>query len=221
MTGYNRRTIVGMSVGGLAALAMPPSVAAAAQCVTGGLPSFLPNSLTVDCASKRNFRAFRQYPDYLGLAGVVSMTFVRGKYGSYQAGNLSVFPWIKPKGQGRTFAAALPTDATAFLNASPIPNATLPLDEYFCRYLLQVPWTSFIGFLIDQPYNTSDSKLAWFSNVDKLSDGAGVGIDWTSSNLNNPWFGGSRFIPNTDACDGKTWRSLIVSALNQASVGAC
>lgn len=221
MLEYNRRSVVGMSIGGLAALSIPPSVAAAAQCVTGGLPSFLPNSLTVDCASKRNFRAFRQYSDYLGLAGVVSMTFVRGKYGSYQAGNLSVFPWIKPKGQGKTFAASLPTDATAFLNASPIPNATLPLDEYFCRYLLQAPWNSFIGFLIDQPYNTSDSKLAWFSNVNKLSDGAGVGIDWTSSNLNNPWFGGSHFIPNTDACGGKAWRGLIVSALNQASVGAC
>src|SRR5262245_24020990 len=88
MVDHNRRTIAKLSLGGLAALCAPPSLLAATQCVTGPLPGFLPNSLTVDCASKRNFRTFRQYSDYLGLAGVVSMTTVRGKYGSYQAGNL-------------------------------------------------------------------------------------------------------------------------------------
>jgi hypothetical protein len=218
---YNRRAIVAMSVGGLAALSMRPSVAVAAQCVSVGFQGFLPNSLTVDCASARNFRTFRQYPDYVGLAGVVSMSFVRGKLGSYAAGNLFLYPWLKPKGQGRPLSALLATSATTFVNASPIPNATLPPDEYFCRVLLQAPLTSFIGLQVDQPFDAANGKLAWFSNTDKLADGSGVGIDWTSSNLNNPWFGGSSCIPGTADCDGSAWRKLIISGLNQASTGAC
>jgi hypothetical protein len=218
---YNRRSVVAMSVGGLAVLAMPPSVAAAAQCVSVGLQGFLPNSLTVDCASAGNFRTFRQYPDYLGLAGVVSMSAVRGKLGSYQAGNLFLFPWLKPKGQGRTLPALLASSATAFVNASPIPDATLPVDEYFCRVLLQAPWTSFIGFQVDRPFDAANAKLASLSNTDKLADGSAVGVDWTSSNLNNPWFGGSSCIPGTADCDGSAWRKLITSGLNQASTGAC
>jgi hypothetical protein len=221
MTDYNRRTFFAMSVGGAAAFALPSSLAAAAQCVTGPLPAFLPTSLTVDCASKRNFRTFRQYPAYVGLAGVVSMSFVRGSNGSYPAGNLFLFPWIKPKGQGRTFAAVVPTNATSYINASAIPDATLPLDEYFCRYRLQAPLTSFIGFQVDGLFNAADSQRAWFSNVDKLADGSGIGIDWTSCNLNTPWFAGSNWIPNTNDCSGSAWRKLIISGLSQASVGAC
>jgi len=224
MGNVSRRAFVGASLAGASALCFAPSLAAAAgaqQCVTGGLPGFMPNSLTVDCASKRNFRAFRQYPDYLGLAGVVSMSTVQGKLGAYQAGNLFLFPWLKAKGQGKSLPAVCPTNAISFVNSSPIPNATLPVDEYFCRFVLQAPWNSFIGFEVDKPYSKSDSRFAWFTNVNKLADGSGVGIDWTSSNLNNPWFGGSRWIPNTDDCNGKAWRQLIVSGLNQASVGAC
>src|SRR5215510_7753463 len=88
MVEFNRRKIVGMSAGGLTALCLPSRVLAAAQCVTGPLPGFLPNSLTVDCASRRNFQTFRQNSAYLGLAGVVSMSAVRTKQGSFQAGNL-------------------------------------------------------------------------------------------------------------------------------------
>ena len=58
-------------------------------------------------------------------------------------------------------------------------------------------------------------------NVDKLADGGAIGINWTSSNLNRPGFGGSSCIPNTDACNGNAWRKVIVDGLNQASVAAC
>jgi len=54
-----------------------------------------------------------------------------------------------------------------------------------------------------------------------LIDGKGVGIAWTSSNLNAPWFGGSQWIPNSDPCNGNAWRALIIDGLNQASVGLC
>jgi len=210
-----------MSVGSLSTVCFPPAVIAAAQCVTGPLPTFQPTRLTVDCASKRNFQAFRRNSDFLGLAGAVSMSFVSGKLGAYQAGNLFLFPWIKPKGLGKNLPAVTPVNATQVVNASPIPDAALPLDEYFCRIVLQAPWTSFIGFQVDNPFNASDAKQAWFSNVDKLADGKGVGIDWTSSNLNNPWFGGSHWIPNSTTCGGLAWRKLITDGLNQASSAAC
>jgi hypothetical protein len=225
MDSLSRRTFVGMSLGGVSAICMPQLAAAAtAQCVSSGLP-FLPNRLTVSCAARRNFRAFRQNSDYLGLAGVVSMTLVRGKLASYEAGNLFLFPWLKPKGQalgqGRAWPAVVPTNATLFVNSSPIPDATLPVDEYFCRFVLQAPWRSFIGFQVDKPFSKADGSLAWFSNVDKLADGQGVGIDWTSANLNDRWFAGSHWIPDSATCSGKAWRQVIVDGLNQASVGAC
>jgi hypothetical protein len=220
----SRRAFVGLSLGGVTALCLPPSLAKAAQCITGGLPEFLPNVLTVDCASKRNFHAFRQYPYYLGLVGVVNMTFVRGGKGSYPAGNLFLFPWLKPKGQalkGRTWPAVVPVNATQVVTSSPIPNAALPLDEYLCRVVLQGPAMSFIGCQVDKPFSSAEAKFNWFTNVDKLADGKPVGIDWTSANLNAAWFGGSRWVPKTDACNGNAWRAVIIAALHQASLAAC
>src|SRR5947207_1078569 len=224
MGDLSRRAFLGASVIAIETLRQPVA-AFAAQCVTGSLPSFLPNRLTVDCASRLNFRTFRQNSTYLGLTGVVSMTFVRGKFGSYQAGNLFLFPWLKPKGlalgAGQPWNCAFPVSATLSRQASPVPGLSLPADEYFCRLVLQAPWTSFIGVMVDEPYGAADAGLDWFSNADPLADGKGAGIDWTSSNLNDPWFGGSHFIPNTDDCYGKAWRQLIADGLMQASAGAC
>ena len=198
---------------------MLPARAIAAQCVSGGLPAFLPNMLTVDCASRRNFQLFRQNSGHLGLAGVVSMSFVRGKFGSYEAGNLFLFPWLKPKGQalgaGKVWNSVVPTSATAVRAASPIPGSTLPLDEYFCNFVLQAtPLNTFIGFAVDVPFGKLDAKLGLYSNIDKLADGKPVGIDWASSNLNDQWFGGDRQIPATAACNGSAWRQLIANGLN-------
>lgn len=225
MDNFSRRAFLGASLIAVETLRQSVSAIAAPQCVTGSLPGFLPNRLSVDCASRQNFRIFRQDAAYLGLAGVVSMSFVRGKFGSYQAGNLFLFPWLKPKGQalgpGRSWNAVFPISPTLVRQASPIPGQTLPVDEYFCRMVVQAPWTSFIGFIVDEPFNQSDASLAWFSNVDKLADGKGVGIDWTSANLNYPWFGGSRFIPDSDDCNGRAWRQVIADGLMQASAGVC
>ena len=57
--------------------------------------------------------------------------------------------------------------------------------------------------------------------VYNLADGKAVGIDWTSNNLNQTWFGGSRFIPKNDTCYGAAWRKLIVDGLMQASSSVC
>lgn len=225
MSDLSRRAFLGASLIAVETLRHPFTALAAPQCVTAGLPGFLPNRLTVDCATRANFRLFRQYPKYLGLTGVVSMTFVRGRYASYPAGSLFLFPWLKPKGvalgTSRNWNSVVPTSATGSTPANPIPGVTLPVDEYFCRIVLQSPWNAFIGVMVDEPYDASEARFDWFSNVDRLADGKGVGIDWTSSNLNHPWFGGSQFIPNTDDCSGGAWRRLIADGLSQASVGAC
>jgi len=86
---------------------------------------------------------------------------------------------------------------------------------------MRAPASYFIGFAADAPLSTADAQLPWFTNVDKLADGKGVGIDWTSANLNAPWFGGSRAIPASEACYGSAWRKLIVDGLTQASSSAC
>src|SRR5580704_8799956 len=130
MGNLSRRAMVGASAGSLAALclsrfATTARAAAPPQCAPHGLAPFLPSHLTVDCASRRNIHAFQEYPDYLGLAAVVSMTIVRTKLGT------------------------LPASATLFVSGSPIPGVTLPPDEYFLRFVLQAPLTSFIGFEVD------------------------------------------------------------------------
>jgi len=218
MTDISRRAFVGTSVGGVAALCITPSLAAACEeYVTGTALAYPPVRLTVDSASIRNLQIFQQNTDYLGLGGAVSIEPVSGKLGSYPAGNLFLFPWVKPHGQGRDWPAAVALSMTRFEHGSPIPDATLPLDEYFLRHVLRVPWTSFIGFQVDKPYVGDDARRDWFSNVDKLADGSALGIDWTSHNLNNARFGGSNWIPSTYAYNGKAWREVIVDALKQAS----
>jgi hypothetical protein len=224
MSDLSRRALLGTSLIAIETL-RHPIAALAAQCVTAPLPAFLPNRLTVDCASRANFRTFRQNTGYLGLAAAVSMTFVRGGLGEYPAGNLFLFPWLKPKavtlGAGKAWNCAMPTSPTLSISASPIPGTALPADEYFCRLVVQAPWTSFIGVMVDEPYSAEDARLDWFSNIDRLADGKGVGIDWTSANLNHPWFGGSHFIPNSNTCYGKPWRQLIADGLMQASSSVC
>lgn len=221
---FDRRAFLRASAG--AASLLPLSGASLAQtCITNGLPPFTPNRLTVDCATRRNFLIYRKNAAYMGLAGVVSMTYVRGKWGEYPAGNLFLFPWLNKKGQAlgtaKDWQTVMPTSTTQFMTARPIPNWRLPLDEYFCRFTLQAPFQMFIGFRVDQPFGLNDSRRPWFTNVDKLADGKGIGIAWTSSNLNAPWFAGSPWIPNSDPCNGNKWRALIVDGVNQASVGMC
>jgi hypothetical protein len=224
---FSRRAFIGASLVVAGTFRQTaPAIAAPAppapQCVTGPLPGFLPSRLTVDCASRMNFRLFRKNPDYLGLTGVVSMSFVRGKQGTYSAGNLFLFPWLKAKGrlQKVVWPSVVPTDGTNFVQASPLPNNYLPLDEHFCSVVLEAPASNFIGFELDTPFKGREG-LVWVTNVKKLADGHPVGINWSSPNLNRPWFGGSSCIPNTDTCNGTAWRKVIVDGLNQASVGAC
>jgi len=222
MTPLTRRALVRASAASAALMCLPRFAGAATtQCAAG-----LPDRLTVDCASRQNFRTFRKYPDDLGLAGVVSMAFVQGRLGSYPAANLFLFPWVKPAGQalvkkeGKHWPAVAPSNETLYVSAAPIPDATLPLDEYFCRCVLQAPGASFIGFELGVPFTKAEGRLPWFTNV-ALADGKDVGILWNSPNLNAPWFDGDRWIPGDATCNGAAWRQLIIHGLNAASTGAC
>src|SRR5262249_17817143 len=136
-----------------------------------------------------------------------------------------LFPWLNAKGRAlgaaKDWQTVMPTSLTKFMTAAPVPNWQLPLDEYFLDYRLVAPLPNFIGFRVDAPFAVPASRWPWFTNVDKLNDGKGVGIAWTSSNLNAPWFGGNQWIPNDDTCKGNAWRKLIIDGVNQASVGLC
>jgi hypothetical protein len=195
-------------------------------CVTGGLPPFAPKRLTVDCATRVNFANFRRNSAYQGLAGVVSMTFVTGRNGAYPAGNLFLFPWLNAAGlklgAAKDWQAVMPISLTKSAPATPIRGWTASLDEYFCRYVLEAPVADFIGFRVAAPFPGKDSPTRpWRTNVNKLADGAPIGIEWTSGNLNRPWFGGSPWIPPTNDCQGSAWRALIIDGLKQASVAHC
>ena len=149
------------------------------------------------------------------------MSFVRGKFGSYDAGSMIVFPWLKPKGQNRAaLSAVVPVNRVQFMPSGPIPTRPCRSMNIFAIIACRRRQAMFIGFQVDVPYSPLEGRFDWFSNA-KLADGKSVGIDWTSSNLNHPWFGGSRCIPNKDTCNGPAWRKLIVDGLMQASTGLC
>jgi hypothetical protein len=224
MSTVSRRAFLAASIGALAA---PGSIARAAvtQCSSPTLPAaVVPNRLLVDCAARRNFRLFRTNPDYVGLTGVVSLNVVQGKLGVYQAGTMMLFPRLKPAGvalgAGKLWPSYITTGVSALKQVDAIRSLTLPADDYFLRLVLQAPWTFFIGFSVDVA-SALQPNQTWASSVKKLADGKGVNIDWSSTNLNAPWFAGSRWIPAGKECKGGLWRDVIVDGVSQASVGAC
>jgi hypothetical protein len=216
MTELNRRNfIVTGSAGAIFSVAAPRVALSATEC----LSLYVPGRLTVDCASRQNFAMFRKNSSFVGLAGVVSMTNVVGKFGKYPAGSLFLFPWLKPRGDTLGLTALFPTSATTAARGVPLTRASVA-DEVFCGNVLQAPRAQFIGFVVNVPYDRERAKSARFTNV-VLADRMHVGINWTSSNLNDRYFAGSRIIPHGGVCNGGTWRKLIVDGLHLASKGAC
>ncbi len=221
---FTRRDFAALTLNGLSAATLARNALAAPQCVAPPQQPYLPNLLWISCASRQNFKLFRQYSTYLGLAGVVSMTSVRGATGPIIPGSLLLYPWLKPAGQKlnkSTFKAYLPTGVWTSESAKPIPGAALPQDEYLCRVVLGASAQAFIGFTVDTPPAYDLAMPAWRTTIPKLADGQGVEVDWTSSNLNRAWFGGHNAIPQGATCSGGAWRALIAETLNQVSASAC
>jgi hypothetical protein len=211
MTGLNRRTFFGVSVGGLSAL---HGQSAALAALPAGVFS-QPSRAYVEQANTLNLRLFLQNKDTLGLTGLLSMKPVEGELGSYGRDTLILFPF-KHRASGADLqaflsgrSAAEPVVATVAMT----PGGLSP-DEYFCNYVLKAPRQSFISFSIGAPFVCGAQKRAWHTNVDNIGGGS-IGIGWTSSNLNHPWFAGSRWIP--DRGDGKYWRARIIEGVRQVS----
>jgi hypothetical protein len=208
----SRRALFALSAAGLCVLRNSGAVAASLHTI--GLPAVA----RLDLANALNFRSFRDNKDTLGLTAVMAMRPVEGKLDRYPTGSLFLFPFKR---------AAFTPDKPAFLPGSsaerPIiataPMTTLGLapDEYFCHYVLKAPWQSFISCALDTPIAREIGPWPWHSNV-AIGDET-VGFRWTSSNLNNPWFSGSRWIPESD--HGKAWRTRIIDGVRRAAAITC
>jgi hypothetical protein len=209
----SRRTFLGGS-GALAFAGQPSLASAALECVSAHVPPLL----TVDCASRRNYAEFRSHPGKIALVGVVSMTQVKGKFGTYTAGSLLLFPVVKPGAKASGITAVFPTSAKGSAASSPLSVGHN--EESFLAGILVAPMSQFIGFMVDGPFDRGRARTTRFTNG-KLPDGTNIGINWTVSNLNRPWFAGSPTIPQTDQCHGKTWRQRIIEGLKQATVARC
>jgi len=211
MTGLNRRTFFGISAGGLSALHAQSAALAA-------LPAGLfnpPSRAFVEQASALNLRLFLQNKDTLGLIGLLSMKPVEGKLGSYGRDALFLFPFTRAASNSN-LQAFLPGHSAVepVIGTVPMAPGGLPPDDYLCHYVLNVPPQSFISFSVGIPFSRGAAKREWHTNVDNIG-GASIGIGWTSSNLNHPWFAGSHWIPDRD--DGAHWRARIIEGLRQAA----
>jgi hypothetical protein len=210
MRKMSRRAFLAISASGLCVSHYDVAAFAAPDSRAIGLPM----SAHAELSNALNLRLFLKNTDAVGLAGVMSMRAVEGQFGKYSAATLVLFPFK------RTASSA---DMPAFLpgaGATDPPHATVAMtshgfspDEYFCRYVLKTPLEDFIGFELGARFAPGFDNRPWRSNI-ALGD-AVVGARWSSSNLNDRWFAGSRWIPDND--HGKAWRDRIVDGLRRAA----
>jgi hypothetical protein len=186
---------------------------AQASSLAYGNPAPLPPQIAL--ANALNFSSFVQNKENLALSGMMAIRPVDGKAGRYPASSLFLFPFNSGNSQASSAAAFLPgLDAASPLTATaPMTTRGLPPDEYFCHYVIQAPPQGFISCEVGAPIAHSDSRGPWHGNV--MIAGEAVGFRWTSSNLNYPWFGGSRWIPDND--DGTVWRNRFIEGVRQAA----
>ncbi|HEY1473321.1 MAG TPA: hypothetical protein VGF53_04485 [Pseudolabrys sp.] len=211
MRRLSRRAFFGISVGGLSALNVPCTALAAVQ---GGVTG-LTRRANVDFASALNLKLFLQNTDTRGLVGLFSMNPVQGELGSYAAGTLILFPF-KLAASSPEFSVFLPGSSAAapLIATLAMTPGGLPPDDYFCSYVLKAPRENFISFSVGAPFVRGAQKWPWHTNLDNIV-GSSIGIGWTSSNFNHPWFAGSHWIPESG--DGKYWRTRIIDGIRQVA----
>ncbi|MCC2654375.1 MAG: hypothetical protein K0Q60_4541, partial [Microvirga sp.] len=134
------------------------------------------------------------------------------------AASLFLFPTLKLGAKSTDITAVFPT-STGTRQASPLPTGHS--EEAFLGGVLVVPRSSFIGFTVDEPFSEGRERMTTLFTNGKLPDATRIGINWTVSNLNRPWFAGSSVIPHSDTCNGSAWRKLIIEGLKHASAGGC
>ncbi len=145
----------------------------------------------------------------------MAMRLVDGRLGSYPSGSLLLFPFNRDAMVARELAHLPGPDAASpAIKTAPMTTLGLPPDEFFCHYVLKAPWQNFISCTLDAPLAREIGMSPWHNNVE--IGGTTVGICWTSSNLNHPWFAGSRWIPESD--EGQVWRARIIEGVRRAAV---
>jgi hypothetical protein len=206
----SRRAFLATSAGGFYAIHSANTALAVLQ--VGSIAS--PVSLRISLANALNFWLFAQNRSTLGLTAVMAMRPVDGKLGSYPSSSLFLFPFNRDGASARELAHLPGPDAVRpLIKAAAMTTLGLPPDEFFCHYVLNAPWQSFISCTLDAPVAREIGTWPWHNNVE--IGGTTIGIRWTSSNLNHPWFAGSRWIPESD--DGQVWRERIIDGVRRAA----
>ena len=131
----------------------------------------------------------------------------------YPERGLVLFPF-KLRASDADVTAFLPGRGGAIATVAMTPGG-LPPDEYCCNYLLGVPRENFISFSLGKPFVNGAQNHPWQGNL--ALRGTTVGVGWTSSNLNHPWFAGSRWIPERGA--GAHWRARVIADLRRLASG--
>jgi hypothetical protein len=175
-----------------------------------------PPPAQIALANALNFSSFAQNKEKLALSAMMAMRPVVCKVGSCPSGSLFLFPFNSGNSQASSAAAFLPGSGTVSRLIATAPMATrgLPPDEYFCHYVIQASPQSFISCEVGAPIAQNESRGPWHGNI--MIAGETIGFRWTSSNLNHPWFGGSRWIPDND--DGNVWRNRFIEGVRQAAL---
>ena len=197
-----------------ASFTAPSTAAAAAPFEAANLSS----SARIDLANALNFELFVRSKNTLGLTAVMAMRPVQGEFGNYPAASLFLFPFMRGASSADE-PAFLPgaSAASPLIETAPMTTLGLAPDEFFCHYVLKAPWQSFIGCALDAPIAREIGVAPWHSN-EAIGDET-IGIRWTSSNLNDRWFDGSRWIPESD--DGNAWRARIIQGVRRAAAMTC
>ncbi len=201
MNGLDRRAFLGASIAGLAALGGPgAAVAAISDSVFAG------DRAAFDLAAARNLAAFLPRTDTVGLVGLLGVRTVAG----HPRRGLFLFPFTS-SAFSADVAAFLPGDGGLPVRTAAMTPGGLPPDEYLCNYVLGVPRENFISFSLGKPLVNGAQNHPWQGNL--VLRGTSVGIGWTSSNLNHPWFAGSRWIPERG--EGARWRAHVIEELRR------
>jgi hypothetical protein len=206
----SRRAFLATSAGGICAIHSASTAVAALQ--DGSIDA--PVSVRISLANALNFRLFTQNKETLGLTALMVMRPVEGKLASYSTGSLLLFPFTRDAADacGPAFLPG-PDTASPLIKTAPMTTLGLPPDEFFCHYVLKAPWQSFVSCTLDAPVAREIGTSPWHSNL--VSGDVTVGLRWTSSNLNHPWFAGSRWIP--ESVDGQVWRARIIDGVRRAA----
>jgi hypothetical protein len=206
----SRRAFLAISAGTLCAFHGWRATFASAQSDWLGLSA----SARLNLANALNLRLFFNNKDAFGLAGLMTIRQVEGELGRYPDASLLLFPFKRKNSRPETQAFLPGPDAARpIIPTIAMDTQGLPPDEYFCHYLLKAPREGFIGFELGTPLASGTDKWPWHSNVQVGNDT--VGIRWTSSNLNHPWFAGSRWIPDNE--HGEPWRARIIAGVRRVA----